>query len=129
MLKVISTILFISLLFGSCHNNNSYYLFIQRYTGLKFPIKGIDVILINDNSENYLTAVMKIESDKIIEFELDNITNKLDCSEIDVYLEMYDKNNQEKVKQANTLCFKTNNEKFWQMKIDSSGNMYLEIWY
>lgn len=124
-----SKILFAFVLFYACYDNSSYYTFIQRYTGLKFPSKGIEVVSINDNSENYLTAVMKIESSKLTKFEQENLTYKFDCSEIDIYLEMFDKIIHKRVKKANSVCFKSNNEKFWQMKIDSSGNIYLEIWY
>lgn len=129
MFKVIITIFFLSLLIVSCNDYNEYYTYIQRYTGLEILNKKIEIISINDNFENYLTVVMKLESNKLTEFEFENSKYKTDCLEIDVFLEMYDKKYQERVKNANAFCFKTINNKFWQMKIDTNGNMFLEIWY
>lgn len=112
-----------------CYNDDRDVEFIKRFTELRFLNEDLDILTINDNCEYYVSAVIKIKTNKIDDFLHQNDSNAIECNEIDMYLDMFESKYKKHILNANYSCYITCNEKFWQLKLSKSGYIFLEIWY
>ena len=104
--------------------------YVKRHTELSFPNENYKIIRIENNLDNYLTAVFKI--DTAFNFFYKNEKKEISCKYLNLSEKLFKKElwNIYQENHLYTVCFGAkDNKKWWASYNKKSGYLFIEIWY